>query len=138
MKVLVDTSVWSLALRRRRPRRDGAVAELRELIREGRVAIVGPIRQELLSGIRGTAEFEALRDDLRAFPDTALTREDYERAAECFNECRAAGVQGSNTDFLICAVAERGGLPILTTDADFVNYSRILPIQLHQPRSARS
>jgi predicted nucleic acid-binding protein len=136
MNVLVDTSVWSLALRRRRPRQHDAVAELRELVREGRVVIIGPIRQELLSGIRARADFEALRDDLRAFSDMAVTREDYERAAECFNECWAAGVQGSNTDFLLCAVAERHSLPILTTDRDFASYAGILPIHLHQPRSS--
>jgi len=134
MNVLVDTSVWSLALRRRRQRQHDAVAELRELIREGRVAIAGPIRQELLSGIRAVADYEALQEDLRAFTDTALTTEDYERAAACFNECRAAGIQGSNTDFLLCAVAERRGLAILTTDRDFLSYARVLPIALHQPR----
>jgi predicted nucleic acid-binding protein len=138
MNVLVDTSVWSLALRRRRPHRHAAATELGELIREGRVAIVGPIRQELLSGIRTNADYEALKEDLRAFPDTALTSADYERAAECFNECRAAGIRGSNTDFLLCAVAERHGLPILTTDRDFASFVKILPIRLHQPRTLAS
>lgn len=130
MKVLVDTSVWSLALRRR-TRAHRSVDELRTLVAHGRAAIVGPIRQELLSGIRDRAGFERLRDHLRAFPDEPITSADYERAAECFNLCRAKGIQGSNTDFLLCAVAERVRFPILTTDEDFLSFGRVLPIRLH-------
>jgi hypothetical protein len=132
--VLVDTSVWSLALRRRNPAGDGAVRELQELIREGRVHLIGPIRQEVLSGIREAAQFQTLRDRLRSFPDLPLETVDYERAAEHFNLCRSHGVQGSNTDFLLCAVAERHNLAILTTDGDFESFSRHLPISLHRPR----
>jgi predicted nucleic acid-binding protein len=130
VKILVDTSVWSQALRRH-AQPTPVVGELRALIDEGRVAIIGPIRQELLSGIRNTTAFDRLRDHLRSFEDEALTREDFERAAEHFNVCRARGVQGSNTDFLICAAAERRGFPIFTTDTDFIRFSRVLPIELH-------
>jgi hypothetical protein len=130
MKVLVDTSVWSLALRRRMPSHP-AVEELRSLIGSGRAAMVGPIRQEVLSGIRERAAFERLRDHLRAFPDEPLTSADYERAAEHFHTCRASGLQGSNTDFLLCAVAERHRFRILTTDEDFRRYSLVLPVKLH-------
>jgi predicted nucleic acid-binding protein len=131
LKVLVDTSVWSLALRRPVRVRHPAVDELRALVDEGRVAMIGPIRQELLSGIRDPATFERLRRELAAFPDEPLETGDFERAAEHFNACRAQGVQGSNTDFLICASAERRQLAILTTDADFSRYAGILPIVLH-------
>jgi predicted nucleic acid-binding protein len=136
MQVLVDTSIWSLALRRNRTEEDSCVRELRELITELRVQMLGPIRQELLSGIRSPAQFGALRDHLRAFPDLELSSADFERAAEFFTRCRAKGVQGSNTDFLICAVADRHRLPILTTDGDFLLFQKVLPISLHQPRSA--
>jgi predicted nucleic acid-binding protein len=132
MKVLVDTSVWSLALRRRAPAHQ-AVDELRRLIATGRAAIAGPIRQEVLSGIREQPAFERLRDHLRAFPDEQTQPGDYERAAELFNVCRARGLQGSNTDFLLCALAERHQLPILTTDEDFVRYARALDgVTLHR------
>jgi predicted nucleic acid-binding protein len=131
MKVLVDTSVWSHALRRRTPASSDAVQELRALIDEGRVAMIGVIRQELLSGIRTPEIFERLRDHLRPFSDEPLETADFERAAEHFNTCRGRGVQGSNTDFLICAIAERRNLPILTTDADFVRFAELLPIQLY-------
>lgn len=138
MKVLVDTSVWSLALRRRAGTETLAVTELRSLVQElrslvdeGRVAMIGPIRQELLSGIRTPASFERLRDHLQAYTDEMLESADFERAAEHFNTCRAQGVQGSNTDFLICAAAERRNLPILTTDEDFARFAALLPIVLH-------
>lgn len=131
MKVLVDTSVWSLALRPTRGAETAVVQELRSLIDEGRVAIIGPVRQEILSGLRSMAAFEQLRDHLRAFADEPLETADFERAAEHFNTCRARGVQGSNTDFVICAAAERRGLPILTTDADFARFAAVLPIELH-------
>ncbi len=130
MKVLVDTSVWSLAFRRRVPAH-AAVDELRRLIGAGRATLVGPIRQEILSGIREQAVFEQLRDQLRAFPDEPITSADYEQAAEYFNACRAKGLQGSNTDFLLCAVSVRHRLPILTTDDDFARYGKVIPIALH-------
>ncbi|MEO7189538.1 MAG: PIN domain-containing protein [Vicinamibacterales bacterium] len=121
-----------MALRRPAPSHP-ATEELRRLIAHGRVAIVGPVRQEVLSGIREQAAFLRLRDQLRAFDDELLEPADYERAAEHFNTCRAAGVQGSNTDFLLCAIAERRSLPLLTTDQDFIRYARLLPLKLHTP-----
>jgi predicted nucleic acid-binding protein len=135
MKVLVDTSVWSLALRRRAPGH-GAVDELRRLVAAGRASMAGPIRQEILSGIRERKAFERLRDQLRAFPDEEIVSADYERAAEHFNTCRARGVQGSNTDYLLCALAERHQMPILTTDEDFTRYARVLAgLALHPFRA---
>lgn len=131
MNVLVDTSVWSLALRRSAPA-DPAVGELQRLIDSLQVEIIGPIRQEILSGIRDQGQFQDLRDRLRAFPDRAITTEDYERAAELFNLCRQRGIQGSNTDFLICAVAERHGFSILTTDQDFRRFQTQISIALHE------
>ena len=130
MKVLVDTAVWSLALRRRTTHDAPSVHELRSLVDQGRVAMIGPIRQELLSGIQASDVFARLREHLGAFPDEPLVTADYERAAEHCNTCRAAGVHGSNTDFLICAAAERRQFPILTTDRDFERYAELLPITL--------
>ncbi len=134
MNVLVDTSVWSLALRRGAPRHTSPERELAELVREGRVLMAGPIRQEILSGVRTTEQFKALRDRLRAFPDITLDVSDYEEAAACFNRCSAKGIQGSNTDFLLCALALRTGAAILTTDGDFELFARILQFKLHSPR----
>jgi predicted nucleic acid-binding protein len=134
VNVLVDTSVWSLALRRRAVHGSGATSELVELIREGRVAMIGAIRQEILSGIKAADQFRKLRDRLRAFSDEMLEEADYEEAATCFNRCRAKGLQGSNTDFLICAVSMRRRLAILTTDNDFAGFAKVLGFELHAPR----
>lgn len=135
MKVLVDTCIWSLALRRP----DGqplnpVVAELAELIRESRVQLIGPVRQEILSGVRSVPQFVRLRDQLRAFPDLPLESADHERAAELFNACRAKGVRGSNTDLLICAMAERCRLSVFTTDHDFECFAQHIPVRLHALR----
>ncbi len=138
MNVLVDTCVWSLAFRRRPETSSPVVDELAELIREFRAKIIGPIRQELLSGIRKPADFQKLRRRLRGFPDVELRTEDYERAAAFFTLCRKQGIQGSNTDFLICAVSSRLDMAILTIDADFQRYARRLPIRLHTPGKDRA
>ena len=134
MLVLVDTSIWSLALRRHKGRLGEAeserVASLQDLIQDGRARLIGPIRQELLSGIRETAQFEKLREQLRAFPDEALTTGDYEQAAHWSNECRRRGVLGSGVDFLICGVALARGWQVFTADADFRTYAKVIPIQL--------
>ena len=134
MNIIIDTPVWSLALRRQRSSPSAETRELAELVREGRAAMLGPVRQELLSGVRADQQLETLRGHLRAFPDIPLEAEDYEEAASFFNKCRARGIQGSNTDYLICAAATRRGFGILTTDTDFAHFARLLPIELHAPR----
>jgi predicted nucleic acid-binding protein len=138
MNVLVDTTIWSLALRRRRERlsRDEArlVFEWEELVEEQRVRLIGMVRQETLSGIAVATEYIRLRDVLRAFDDTPVHTADHEQAAEHFNQCRAHGIQGTPVDMLLCAVAQRLEYSIFTTDRDFVSYSKHLPITLHQVR----
>lgn len=133
MNVLVDTAAWSLAVRRTTTRQHPVAVELSQLINEGRAFIMGLIRQELLSGVRDITQFERLRSYLRAFRDLPLETDDYEEAATFSNRCRTRGIQGSAVDLLICAVASRRDLSILTTDNDFRAYSRILPIRLHAP-----
>ncbi|MDH3976733.1 MAG: PIN domain-containing protein [Deltaproteobacteria bacterium] len=134
MKVLVDTSIWSLALRRKESAYDPLVRELEELIREFRVHIIGPVRQEILSGIRSKEQFENLKKHFRSFPDMELHEADYECAAEFFNIARKKGIQGSNTDFLICAAANRYGMTIFTNDKDFTLFQKCLPVKLHRSR----
>lgn len=131
MSAIVDTSVWSLALRRNAPA-SIVSDQLRRLIAQDEVSIIGAIRQEILSGLRTPEQFIQLRDYLRAFLDLLIVQDDYETAAEFFNTCRRNGIQGSNTDFLICAVAYRYNYPIFTTDQDFTNFQTHLPIALFQ------
>mgnify|MGYP001820721589 CR=1 FL=1 len=135
MSVIVDTCVWSLALRRHQPDESSPVVqELRELVLEGNAVLLGPIRQEILSGVPSREQFGSLRDHMRAFPDLALEPADFEEAAAGFTACRERGIQGSNTDFLICAAAIRRAVTIFTTDDDFTHFARVLPIRLHRPR----
>jgi hypothetical protein len=134
MKIIIDTCVWSLAFRRNEPQSNGYVEELKELVKEIRAQLVGPVRQELLSGIKSKKQFNLLKSHLGAFEDLEIEREDYELAAECYNTAKNKGIQGSNTDFLICAISTRRKMPILTTDKDFSNFQAVLPIKLHSPR----
>ncbi len=132
MKILVDTCIWSLALRRSSEQNNAIITELYNLISEARVQIIGPVRQELLSGIRREKDFKRLKSYLSAFPDLPLLTEDFELAAQFFNVNRAKGIQGSNTDFLICAIANRTFSPIFSIDKDFELYRNHIPIELHK------
>ena len=135
MKIIIDTCVWSLALRRKESIKNEYVNELKELIKEVRAQLIGPVRQELLSGIKTKKQFILLRDHLRAFEEIDIKSKDYELAAEYFNTARKKGIQGSNTDFLICAISTRHKMPILTTDKDFFHFQTVLPIELHRTRT---
>jgi predicted nucleic acid-binding protein len=134
VKVIVDTSVWSLAFRRRRAVENASAIALHELIEDGLTVMLGCIRQEILSGIRSQEQFQTLRDRLRSFRDELLRTEEYEMAAGFFNVCRRQGIQGSNTDFLICAAAVNRGHAIFTTDRDFVRFRDAIGITLFSPR----
>jgi predicted nucleic acid-binding protein len=129
MRVLVDTCVWSETLRRKCPDTE-LTRKLEDLIEDGRVAIIGPIRQELLSGISNTRQFNQLKELLSSFEDIPLKTEHFEKAAEFSNLCRHEGIQGSTIDFLICAVAYLENLVIFTTDKDFRNYEKFLSLKL--------
>jgi hypothetical protein len=133
MKVLVDTCIWSYALRHKNPNVEIEI-KLKEIIKDGRLVIIGPIRQEILSGISKEAQFESLKEYLSPFEDVLLTSDHFVKAAEFCNRCMKKGVQGSNTDFLLCSVAYLENLEIFTTDLDFRNYEKCLPIELFDKR----
>jgi len=134
MNVLVDTSIWSLALRHRRQGLAASdyvlIRALADLVGYGRAQLIGPVRQEVLSGIREQAQFVRLRQALRLYEETTLVIDDFEEAAGMSNECRRRGITGSPVDFLLCAVAERHKWQIFTTDRDFEHYRRILGLTL--------
>jgi predicted nucleic acid-binding protein len=96
--------------------------------------VIGLVRQELLSGIKATEQYEKLRLHLRSFPDEVVDTSDYEEAAKAGNRCRAKGVVVSIVDILLCAVANKRLWTILTTDPDFSNYAKVLPLRIHAPR----
>lgn len=98
--------------------------------------IIGAIRQEILSGYSDLTKFETLKIKLSHFENTPILDEDYIKAAKFYNECRQKGVQGSHIDLLICAVAVRLNIPILTSDKDFGFYQQHLPIKLYPTTTA--
>ena len=132
MKIIVDTCIWSLALRRKNDNQLSEVQELKNLILDQRVQMIGPVRQELLSGIKSIRQFNTLKSYLFAFPDLLIRTQDYELAAEYFNTNRKYGIQGSNTDFLICALSHNYDMPVFTIDRDFTEYSKNIPIVLYK------
>ena len=139
MSTLVDTSIWSLVLRRRQEDLSSAeralVNALSELIQGGRVRILGLVRQELLSGIRNPSKFETIRAALRAFPDELVYTEDHESAARANNDCRSKGISVTAVDILLCAVAMRRGWAVFASDPDFQHYAKVLPLKLYTPSS---
>lgn len=132
--VLVDTCVWSLALRRSKKHlriEEGQTFDLlKEIISEGRARMLGLVRQELLSGIRHEEQFDRVLNTARNFPDVPLETQDYEDAARAYNICRNAGVSGNPVDFLLCAIAQHRNWAILTLDKDFAHYQKHIPFVL--------
>ncbi len=129
MKVLVDTCIWSHVLRKKSPNLN-LTKQLKDFINDGRVVMIGPIRQELLSGISSPSQFNKLKHTLSSFEDILLKTDHFVKAAEFSNLCRKNGIQGSTTDFLICAVANLEKLRVFTVDSDFINYNKYLKINL--------
>ncbi len=129
MKILVDTCIWSQVLRKKTPNSNLTI-QLKDFISDGRVVMIGPIRQELLSGISTPSQFNKLKHTISFFEDIILKTDHFVKAAEFSNLCRNNGIQGSTTDFLICAVANLEKLSIFTVDSDFINYNKYLKIKL--------
>ncbi len=132
MKVLVDTPIWSYALRSQNKNYQPEIDTLTSLIRDQRAIIIGPIRQEILSGYSDPHKYQIIREKLSYFKNSPILDGDYELAAEFSNNCRKKGVQGSHIDFLICAVANRLDIPIFTNDKDFEHYQKIISIKLFE------
>ncbi len=130
MKVLVDTPIWSYALRSKNIEYQIEIDTLTSLIRDQRALIIGPIRQEILSGYSDQRKFCIIKEKLSYFVNTPILDMDYELAAEFSNKCRKNGIQGSHIDFLICSVANRIDSPVFTNDKDFEHYQNIFSIKL--------
>jgi predicted nucleic acid-binding protein len=137
MLVLVDTCVWTPFFRKEGARDVPLVNELQRLIRSDRVQMIGPVRQELLSGARPPERFAQLQRYLRYYPNLRLDEQDDENAARYYNLCRQSGVQSTSIDLLICAVAVRHDFLIFTTDSDFDHLAKVIPIKRHFVRGRR-
>jgi predicted nucleic acid-binding protein len=135
MKVIIDTPIWSLAFRKKsRIENNKTLDNLINLMRNTQIVVIGSIRQEVLSGISDKNKFYEIQNKMSVFTDYILQTSDYEFAAECSNECRRNGIQGSHTDFLICSVAIKNDWEIFTEDDDFFEYEKYLPIKIYESK----
>ena len=131
MNLFVDTSVWSLALRRDAPRRSGEVGVLAEqLDAGGSVFTTGLVLQELLQGFAGPKARSLILQRFAALPFLVPDRNDHAKAAELRNKCRREGVQIGTIDALLSQLCIHHRLVMLTTDRDFARVARHSPLKL--------
>jgi predicted nucleic acid-binding protein len=128
MNTLVDTSVWSLALRRDSPPDTAELNELERVLRAGMVVSTGLVLQELLQGFSRPKAHNLIVEQFRAFPLIVPDREDHISAAELRTRCRRRGVQVGTIDALLAQLCIRHELQILTTDQDFRSMSSVVPL----------
>lgn len=131
MNFLVDTSVWSLALRRSEPGAEREVSRLREaLFARESVCTTGLVLQELLQGFRGPRQRDAILRRFSALPTITPDRNDHIEAAEVRNRCRRNGVQLGTIDALLAQLAIRHELVLLSTDQDFRHAAAHVPLKV--------
>lgn len=134
MSLLVDTSVWSLALRRDRLHESPAVDELtRALAGQDIVVTTGLVLQELLQGFVPERARAQITERFASMPLVEPDRDDYVAAAEVRNACRRAGVQLGTVDALIAQLAIRHNHTLLTTDRDFEHAAAHVGLSLWRP-----
>lgn len=134
MNLFVDTSVWSLALRRDVTPADPAVSRLSDALSSGEgVFTTGLVLQELLQGFSGPKDRDAIVSRFEPLPLLMPDRTDHIAAAEARNDCRRHGVPIGTIDALLAQLCVRHDLVMLTTDRDFEHMSRHVPISIWSP-----
>jgi hypothetical protein len=129
--LFVDTSVWSLALRRDRPHTVPEVDALASALGGGETVVTtGLVLQELLQGFQGARESASIVEHFDALPLLVPDRRDHVAAAALRNDCRRQGVQIGTIDALLAALCVRHELLLLTTDRDFVRIAERRPLRL--------
>jgi len=132
--LLVDTSVWSLALRRDRVRDEPQVEALRQALGGAQsVVTTGLILQELLQGFAGARAQREIVERFAALPLLVPDRQDYIDAAAIRNRCRRAGIQLGTIDALLAQLGMRHRLVLLSTDNDFVHAARHCALRVWAP-----
>ena len=120
MSLLVDTSVWSLALRRDAEIQTLEVVALRNaLLGTDQVFSTGFVLQELLQGFSGPKARDSIVERFAALAFIEPDRQDHIDAAEVRNACRRHGVQIGTIDALLIQLSRRHDLQLLTADNDF-------------------
>ena len=131
MNVFVDTSVWSLALRRSPPSLVPEVELLMSYLEQGDLVVTtGIVLQELLQGFSGPRAKQAIIKDFSLLPMISPDIEDHIEAAELRNRCRRKGVQIGTIDALLAQLCIRYSLTLLTTDKDFERIAAVRPLAL--------
>ena len=131
MSLFVDTSVWSLALRRDAPPAAPALRILVRAIESGETLLTtGLVLQELLQGFSGPRARAQILDRFSAVPLLVPDREDHIGAAQLRNLCRRAGIQVGTIDALLAQLCIRHGLTMLSTDNDFRRIAAQCPLRL--------
>ena len=131
MNLMVDTSVWSLALRRSPPSDAPEVRVLKRLLgQDDLIVTTGLVLQELLQGFRGPAAKRKITHDFSMLPVIAPDLDDHIAAAELRNRCRRKGVQVGTIDALIARLCIHHELALLTTDRDFTAMARHCPLDV--------
>jgi len=133
MNLFVDTSVWSLALRRDGPAVAPEVDFLKQALWTGApILTTGLVLQELLQGFAGPKNREAIVKRFAPLPFIVPQRDDYIAAAELRNVCRRAGLQVGTIDALLTTLCIARSLVILTTDTDFTRIAELQPLVVWQ------
>ena len=131
MSLFVDTSVWSLALRRDSVPEEPEIQRLRDALRGGEtIHTTGIVLQELLQGYRGPRAWERIVERFRTLPLLIPGRDDYIKAAELRNKCRYHGIQVGTIDALLAQLCINRNLTMLSTDQDFSHMADRTPLQL--------
>ena len=133
-QILIDTNIWSTFLRRNDPEDQNLRDNLEMLLKENRISIIGPIRQEILTGIRDHSKFLILKEYLEAFEDEPITTETYENAAQIANDCMKRGIAISAIDAIIVSVVVTNGFEIYTKDKDFMRYKSVVSFVEYKER----
>ena len=139
MTLFVDTSVWSLALRRDAEASEPEVQHLKEALLGADVVVTtGLVLQELLQGFSGAKASAQIIERFAALPLIQPAREDHVAAAELRNACRRGGVQVGTIDALIAQLCLRHELTLLSTDKDFKSAAKHCALRLwSQPSGSR-
>ena len=124
MSVFVDTSVWSLALRRDAPSATEARALIRMIETGETIVTTGLVLQELLQGFSGPKARAQIIDRFSALPLLIPDRDDHIAAAQLRNRCRRGGIQVGTIDALLAHLCIRHDLTMLSTDKDFNHIGR--------------
>lgn len=131
MSYLVDTSVWSLALRRDALDSTPEVDELKRALEAGdEIFVTGLVLQELLQGFNKPKAYDQIVEYFALLPFIVPDREDYIQAANLRNQCRRKGIQVGTIDALLAQLCIDREIEILTTDKDFFQITKAAPLKV--------